>query len=1202
VNIYTTNGKYNFPPEQSFTIRVDASDSTGLSAIILYRYYSGQMQQIDSINCGGSTICTLFHTRSEWNAGTYYYYGYAFDIWGNYVYNYITVNIQQQNPIANAGGPYSGNEGSPITLDGSGSFDPDGTIVLYEWDLDNDGSYDDATGVNPVYTWNDDYSGIIGLRVTDNYGGTGTATTTATINNVAPVAGASNNGPVNEGSPATITASQTDPGADIFTYSFDWDNDGVYEVVDQANPSANYIWNDNGTYTVGVRVRDDDGGIGTTITVVVVNDLGPTAVLTGNTLLEKNQTGNYNASGSTSYPDAIVSYEWDWNYTGIFNASGDTGAIQTHSWDNYGNYTVGVSVRDDDGSASIATLLVTVTDLTPPTLLQFIPPTPVDNANLSVTSVIVNVSHVEPNPDTLILNWNGTNQSQGYSGEYTSINKSVVDGVYTYYVWINDTVGNSNQTETRTLIIDTVMPTTSDNYTLNNTWVNQNQTIGLIPLDPAPSSGIKWTRYCQVQDCDPVAGTDYTTPVNIGSEGTNYFRYASRDFANNTQMIRELWIKIDKTQPVVDVVYPENITYNTTMLNLNYTVYDNIAVNSVWYQYNNTNTTITGNTSFTALDNQQSMLVLWVNDSAGNINFDSVIFTVDTLSPALIFVPPTLPNQSVTGNNWVYINVSSNENLSMCLLDWNAMNESMVVNGNYCYINKTNLTDNSYYFRIWGNDSLGNLNVTEDREIIVDTTPPYITIHSPQNITYNYVNIQLNVSVSEPVNTWWYSLNNGVNTTFTPNTSITGAEGQNNLIVYANDSVGNLNSSMVYFTVDTPPTLIFIPPTLANNSYTSQNWIYINVSSSENVSECLLEFNLTNQTMNKVNANENTYCYINKTNLTDGSYYFRVYANDTIGNLNMTNRKITIDKIPPTIEFILPTPVNDSSQTSKTVVINVSHIESNPDTLILNWNGANQSQSYSGSYTGMTMSGLSDGVYTYYIWIRDKAGNSNQTETRTVRIYTAPVTFSLGGRGYTPTCWDRIQNQNETGIDCGGPCEPCPTCSDGIRNQGEEGIDCGGPCEPCPAYPSCSDGIQNQGEEGIDCGGPCEPCMLGINISIQPINCSDGIQNQGEEGIDCGGPCEPCPTCWDRIQNQNETGIDCGGPCEPCPFDITGLIIANSGIIVGIAAVIILTILYYLFYKKRHKLLKVYNVQITLSSFSLKSLSSLSISFFIASK
>ena len=47
------------------------------------------------------------------------------------------------------------------------------------------------------------------------------------------------------------------------------------------------------------------------------------------------------------------------------------------------------------------------------------------------------------------------------------------------------------------------------------------------------------------------------------------------------------------------------------------------------------------------------------------------------------------------------------------------------------------------------------------------------------------------------------------------------------------------------------------------------------------------------------------------------------------------------------------------------------------------------------------------------------------------------------------TCDDCEQNQGETGVDCGGPCNACPTCDDGIQNQEETGIDCGGPCPKC---------------------------------------------------------------------------------------------------------------------------------------------------------
>ena len=56
-----------------------------------------------------------------------------------------------------------------------------------------------------------------------------------------------------------------------------------------------------------------------------------------------------------------------------------------------------------------------------------------------------------------------------------------------------------------------------------------------------------------------------------------------------------------------------------------------------------------------------------------------------------------------------------------------------------------------------------------------------------------------------------------------------------------------------------------------------------------------------------------------------------------------------------------------------------------------------------------------------------------------------------------PNCEDEIKNCHEGSceilIDCGGPCEACPTCSDKIQNQNEDGIDCGGVCnDDCLEY------------------------------------------------------------------------------------------------------------------------------------------------------
>jgi len=55
-----------------------------------------------------------------------------------------------------------------------------------------------------------------------------------------------------------------------------------------------------------------------------------------------------------------------------------------------------------------------------------------------------------------------------------------------------------------------------------------------------------------------------------------------------------------------------------------------------------------------------------------------------------------------------------------------------------------------------------------------------------------------------------------------------------------------------------------------------------------------------------------------------------------------------------------------------------------------------------------------------------------------------------------PGCFDGVKNCHDGNcellVDCGGPCKECPTCSDKIQNQNENGVDCGGPCPwKCPA-------------------------------------------------------------------------------------------------------------------------------------------------------
>ncbi|MEP0815135.1 MAG: PKD domain-containing protein, partial [bacterium] len=160
--------------------------------------------------------------------------------------------------------PTAGTAPLAVDFDASASGDADGTIVLYEWDFDGNGSYEEYGG-NPVNSHTYESYGQFDakLRVTDDKGAQDTATVQVSVN-AAPAAGLSVDRPECQAGEAVrfdATASEDADGS-IVNYEWDFDGDGVFsesgdeddsegqEIVDRVMPDAGY-------FTVSVRVTDD---------------------------------------------------------------------------------------------------------------------------------------------------------------------------------------------------------------------------------------------------------------------------------------------------------------------------------------------------------------------------------------------------------------------------------------------------------------------------------------------------------------------------------------------------------------------------------------------------------------------------------------------------------------------------------------------------------------------------------------------------------------------------------------------------------------------------------------------------------------------------------------------------------------------------------------------------------------------------------
>jgi hypothetical protein len=176
---------------------------------------------------------------------------------------------------------------------------------------------------------------------------------------------------VNEGDVVAFAGSFYDPDVGE-TYTIAWDFGDGTGAGGTLTPTHTYV--DNGTYVVTLTVTDSGSRAGQDTLTIVVNDLGPTANVEGvppvtpplTVVVDAGEDAVFDASGSMSNPDAIVSYEWDWDYGGpaTFMPSGDTGKMVIRAFPDAGTYTIAMRVTDDDGSTDIATLEVVVNSVT----------------------------------------------------------------------------------------------------------------------------------------------------------------------------------------------------------------------------------------------------------------------------------------------------------------------------------------------------------------------------------------------------------------------------------------------------------------------------------------------------------------------------------------------------------------------------------------------------------------------------------------------------------------------------------------------------------------------------------------------------------------------------------------------------------------------------------------------------------------------
>jgi VCBS repeat-containing protein len=325
----------------------------------------------------------------------------------------ITVNNVNDPPLADANGPYSGTVGIPVTLDGSRSFDSDGTIDSYKWDF-GDGSTD--TGVSPTHNYPTSGTFTVSLEVTDNAGAADTATTTVEIaeQNQPPLV-ADDEYTTNEDTQLNV------PGPGVLGNDSDPDGDSITAILVSSTSNGNLTLNSDGSFTYNPDLNfagtdhftyvTNDGQLDSNIVAAVTITVNPAndAPVAADDTFSASETAQINITGQNvlsndSDPDGdpITAILVDDVTNGFLTLNEDGTFTYDPNPDYYGEDSFTYYANDGQLDSNVVTATITVN---PPDVIDL------DIAGFRVTKR-VSLKRTKPIQISLVIKNNGSVNSK----------------------------------------------------------------------------------------------------------------------------------------------------------------------------------------------------------------------------------------------------------------------------------------------------------------------------------------------------------------------------------------------------------------------------------------------------------------------------------------------------------------------------------------------------------------------------------------------------------------------------------------------------------------------------------------------------------------------------------------------------------------------------------------------------------------------
>jgi PKD repeat protein len=448
---------------------------------------------------------------------------------------------------------------------------------------------------NPTGTPSDNYT--INLSLTDDDTGNDTASTSVTVNNVAPSITSISTAAINEGGTANLAVAFTDPGTlDTFTAVVDWGDGSTPETINlsagttsfnatHAYPDDDPTGTASDNYTIAVTLTDDDTGADSDSTTLTVNNVAPT--LSGFTAPSSINEGDVvTVTANISDPGVEDSFtvvvNWgDGSTPSTINLpAGTTSFEATHAYPDddptatpADNYTIAVTLTDDDTGSDNDSAAVTVNNVAPVLSNLGANSTIDENQTITVTGNLSDVG-VE-DTFTLEVDWAdgsavetftypaGTT-SFSFSHTYTDdtlVARWLAQGTFTIDLTLtDDDTGSDN--DSINVDVNNVAPTiVSTNHT---DTITENGTVDLAAVfsDPSPDdtfvATIQWGDGSANTVLNLAAGATSFNSSHVylddnlsGTASDNYTITITLQDDNGGSVVEQLAVTVDNVAPEV---------------------------------------------------------------------------------------------------------------------------------------------------------------------------------------------------------------------------------------------------------------------------------------------------------------------------------------------------------------------------------------------------------------------------------------------------------------------------------------------------------------------------------------------------------------------------------------------------------------------------------------------------------------------------